>query len=63
MKILKNIFSIKNEAKHKVLCLFGIKFKLKSKFNVLRTTCLEQKGLIESQQHQINCLINFLFSS
>ncbi len=49
----QKLFSVKNEAKHKVLCLFGIKFKIKNKFNELRTIVLEQ-------QHQIHCLNNNL---
>ena len=35
-KILQNIFSIRNTDRHKLITIFGIKFRIKSKFNELK---------------------------
>lgn len=62
-KLLEKIFSVKNEARHKSLRLFGIKFKIKNKFNALKTMLLDQnerlnynESLLNDKQNQIDNL-------
>ena len=71
-KLLKNVFSIKNEGVHKVVKICGLKLKLKSKYNRIIQSINELKTenekqtdtlykKIKSQQEFIN-KVNFLLT-
>ena len=48
-KLLKNVFSIKNEGVHKVVKICGLKLKLKSKYNRIIQSINELKTENEKQ--------------
>lgn len=56
-KMLKSIFSVKNEGYHKVVTILGIKFKKKNKFKELYAKIEEQKETILMSLNNVeNCL-------
>ena len=67
-KLLKNVFSIKNEGVHKLIKICGLKLKVKSKYNRIIQNINQNKKFTEdlfnklkSQQEFIN-KVNFLLT-
>ena len=58
MRLLEKIFSVKNEAIYKVVCICGIKIKVKNKIKLLQNHLLDVVSKCENLENSLNSLIN-----
>ena len=59
-QLLQNIFSVTNKNAHKIIRIFGIKFKFKNKKNTERKQIRKLKNLVLKQNSEIESLTNKL---